>query len=169
MSQGCLGWKPRGGEGAELDVEHWGRAGSCIPKSQGKEQAARGNTEGSVTGTFPAPPLLGAPPEPIRETSPLPARGRVWGRTSCPGAQPMLLPKAGTAQQDTQGTQLSPNPEPSRVQRSEQDQALTGTKPQQLLCPAAPRPCQGPQSHQGTQPQCCQLRSQLWEQGEGAA
>lgn len=187
MSQGCLEWKPRGEEGAELDVEHWGRAGSCIPNTWGKNRLPEETQTGSaVTGVFTAPPLLVALREPVREATPLPARAAVaWGEFGaghpCPGTQPSprSCPQGGTAQQDMQGTQLSPNPEPSMVQSSKQDLALTGTKPQQLVCPTAPRLIQPAHGRDTGTTAATKGHSSsaaregegslLWERGEGAA
>lgn len=123
VSQGCLGWKPQGREGAELDVEHWG---SSIPKTWGKELAARGNTDGLSSSRSLYSPT--APAEPGREVTSLPPRAAVgWGEPTRPSvgleqdipaldhSQHRLLPTGWASSAGHAGdTQLSPNPEPSR-------------------------------------------------------
>lgn len=132
--------------------------GATSPKTWGKEQAARRNTDGlSSKRSLYSPTSPGGSREAGREgTSLLPWAAVDWGeltRTSVGLEQgiPVLehspahssCPQAGTAEQDMQGTHSCPQ-SPAGVQRSEQDLALTGTKPQQLLCPQTDTasPCQ---------------------------
>lgn len=112
-SQGCLGWKPQGREGAELDVEHWG---SCIPHSWAKEVAARGNKGGLSSSRS-----LYSPSAPAEITS-LPLRAAVDGRIhqgqrgAGAGTSLSWTPAHGWASSAGHAgdTGLSPNPEPSR-------------------------------------------------------
>lgn len=122
-------------------MEHWGSGRELHPQNLGKNRLPEETQMGSaVTGAFAAPLLLAEKPPPWWEGRN--GMGRVHQTQCgagagypCPGTQPSPC----SCPQDTQGTHSCPQTlSPAGIQRREQDLALTGTKPQQLLCPTAP-------------------------------